>query len=148
MRPTTMQPVIRHNKREEDSVQLQAAAYARKTYPHVRFVSDAAGLKLTKNQAVKRAKMNSGRGWSDMFFAYPSRGYHGLFVELKKDGVAIYVTKGPRKGELVKNEQIELEAEFLRQMNEVGYIGRFAVGFAAFKRLLDWYMENEQAELF
>ena len=80
-----------------------------------------------------------------MFIAKPSRGYHGLFLELKKDGVAIYVTKGPRKGELVASEQIEIEAAFLKKMNDEGYLARFAVGFESAKKIIDWYFENENA---
>lgn len=83
-----------------------------------------------------------------MFIAYPSRGYHGLFLELKKDGVSIYVSRGPRKGQLVADEQIIIEAAFLEKMNNLGYFARFAVGFDKTKALIDWYMENENASLF
>lgn len=139
----------RRNKKEEEGVQLLVARYLKKYYPHVRFISDyAAGLKLTQNQAAKRKAMNSGRGWSDIFIAYPSRGYHGLFIELKKDGVAIYVSRGPRKGELVADEQIQIEAVFIKEMNDLGYFARFAVGYQKAVKLIDWYMENEQTSIF
>lgn len=136
-------------KKHEESVQRQVASYLRKEYPGIEFHSDyAAGLKLTENQARIRKLLNSGRGWSDMFIAYPSRGYHGLFLELKKDGVSIYVSRGPRKGQLVADEQIIIEAAFLEKMNHLGYFARFAVGFDKTKALIDWYMENENASLF
>ena len=83
-----------------------------------------------------------------MFIPYPSRGYHGLFLELKQDGVTIYCKIGPRKGELVADEQIQIEAAFLEKMNKLGYFGRFAVGFDAATKIIDWYMENENASLF
>lgn len=133
-------------KKHEESIQRRVSTYIKSTYPGVEFHSDyAAGLHLTENQAKIRKSLNSGRGWSDMFIAKPSRGYHGLFLELKKDGVAIYVTKGPRKGELVASEQIEIEAAFLKKMNDEGYLARFAVGFESAKKIIDWYFENENA---
>lgn len=134
-------------KKHEENVQRRVATYIRREFPGVEFHSDyAAGLKLTENQARIRKSLNSGRGWSDMFIAYPSRGYHGLFLELKKDDVAIYVTRGPRKGQLVASQQIEIEAAFLEKMNSLGYLARFTVGYTKAITLIDWYLckpENE-----
>lgn len=137
-------------KKAEENVQRRVATYLRHEYPGVEFHSDyAAGLKLTENQAKIRKSLNSGRGWSDMFIAYPSRGYHGLFLELKKEGVSIYCKTGPRKGQLVANEQIEIEAEFLDKMNKLGYLARFTVGYDKAIALIDYYMEKpENASLF
>jgi hypothetical protein len=137
-------------KKHEENVQRRVATYLRREYPGVEFHSDyAAGLKLTENQARIRKSLNSGRGWSDMFIAYPSRGYHGLFLELKKDGVSIYCKTGPRKGQLVASEQIEIEAEFLDKMNKLGYLARFTVGYDKAIALIDYYMEKpENASLF
>lgn len=134
-------------KKHEESVQRRVATYLRKNYPDVEFHSDyAAGLKLTENQAKIRKSLNSGRGWSDMFIAEPKREYHGLFLELKKDGVSIYCKTGPRKGQLVANEQIEIEAMFLEKMNKKGYFARFAVGFDKTVQIIDWYMEKQQTQ--
>jgi len=76
-----------------------------------------------------------------MFIPYPSRGYHGIFLELKRDNVSIYVTRGNRKGQLVADEQIQIEAAFLKRMNDLGYFARFAVGYNVAKKIIDWYME-------
>lgn len=84
-----------------------------------------------------------------MFIAYPSRGYHGLFLELKKDGVSIYCKTGPRKGKLVASEQIQIEAQFLEKMNKLGYFARFGVGYDATVKIISWYMDRpENLELF
>lgn len=83
-----------------------------------------------------------------MFIAYPSKGYMGLFIELKKDDTAIYVKRGPRKGKLVKNEQIEIEAAFLNKMNGLGYLARFAIGYDSAIKLIDGYFGNTNATLF
>lgn len=147
-RPKNVRYIPKHKKHEE-SIQRRVANYLRKNYPHVEFHSDyAAGLHLTENQAKIRKSLNSCRGWSDMFIAYPSKGYMGLFIELKKDDTAIYVKRGPRKGQLVKNEQIEIEAAFLNKMNGLGYLARFAVGYDSAIKLIDGYFGNLNASLF
>lgn len=137
-------------KKNEELLQRRIANYLRTEYPDVEFHSDyAAGLKLTENQSKIRKSLNSGRGWSDMFIAEPKRGYHGLFLELKKEGVSIYCKIGPRKGELVADEQIQIEAAFLEKMNKKGYFARFAVGYEKTIQIIDWYMERpKNLELF
>ena len=133
----------RRNKKPEEGVQLLVSRYLKKYHPDISFHSDyAAGLHLTINQAKKRKAMNSERGWSDMFIAYPSRDYHGLFLELKKDNVSIYVKQGPRKGQLVADEQVQIEAQFLERMNKLGYLGRFCVGYEASIKLIEWYLDR------
>lgn len=140
----------RRNTKPEESVQKRVCAYLKKNYPDLDYHSDyAAGLHLTMAQAVTRKALNSGRGWADLLVMKPSRGYGALFLELKKPGTSIYVTKGPRKGELVKDEQIEIEAAFLKRMNDLGYLARFCVGYEASIKLINWYMEKpEDTEVF
>lgn len=137
-------------KKTEEGIQKRVCTYLRTEYPFIRFHSDyAAGLHLTESQARINKSLQSGRGWSDLFIPFPSRGYHGLFLELKKDGTSIYVTRGPRKGKLVQNEQIIIEADFLRDMNKHGYFARFAIGYDHAVKLIDWYMDRPQnAEMF
>lgn len=137
-------------KKHEEALQLRVCSYLRSEYPHVEFHGDyAAGMKLTANQAITRRKMQSGRGWSDIFIAYPSKGFHGMFIELKKEGTNIYVTRGPRKGQFVQNEQILNEAAFIKKMEKLGYFARFGCGYDKTIELIDWYFERpENAELF
>lgn len=136
-------------KKPEQNLQLRICNYLNKYYPGVSFHSDyAAGMYLTRNQASIRKKLNSGRGWSDIFIAAPNKGYHGLFLELKKDGTAIYVSRGPRKGELVSDEQINIEAKFLNKMNKLGYFARFGVGYDKTIAIIDWYFGRMNESLF
>lgn len=145
--------------KHEESLQKSICRYLRKYYPYVEFHSDyAAGLKLTKNQATIRKSLQSGRGWSDMFIPYPMTHkrpdgtevtYHGLFLELKKAGTTIYVSRGANKGQLSADEQIRIEAAFLDRMNSLGYFARFGVGYDHTTRLIDWYFQKPQnSELF
>lgn len=137
-------------KRREELIQRRVCTYLRKEYPHVLFHSDySAGLGLTENQAKINKSLQWGPGWPDVFIAHPSRGYHGLFLELKKEGVTIKVKIGPRKGELVANEHIQQQARVHELLKKDGYLAGFAVGFDHAVKIIDWYFERpENASLF
>ncbi len=142
-RPTTP---TRRKRKPEEAIQLRICNYLKREYPGLDFHSDySAGLHLTINQAKVRKALNSGRGWADLFIPTPSRGYSGLFLELKRDDTAIYT----KKGRLVADEQIQIEAAFLARMNKLGYLARFAVGYDQALKLIRWYfMEKEDDEPF
>lgn len=135
----------RRNLKIEEDIHLRACRYLKTHYKDVDFLTDfAAGMRMTMGQAVKRKAMNSGRGWTDITILKPSRGYHGLLIDMKKDGTNIYVTRGPRKGELVADEQIQLQAAFMKRMNDMGYLARFCVGYEQFTTLVNWYFEQDK----
>ena len=79
----------------EAEVQKQVATYIRMQYPDVVFHSDfGSGVKLNYKQAVMQKIQNGGRrAWPDMFIAEPQphgrNWYHGLFIELKKEGTRL-----------------------------------------------------------
>lgn len=109
----------------------------------------ASGAYLTAGQNSARRAIQPNPGWSDLFIPYPSRGYHGLFIELKKEGVSIYKKIGPEKGQMVADPQIRAEAEFIERMNKLGYLARFGIGYDKIVKIIDWYMERpENLEIF
>lgn len=63
---------------------------------------------------------------SDIVLAVPSRGYHGLFIELKKEGGRA------RPGQL----------EFINAVRQQGYAAEVIEGWKAAVRLLTWYMDR------
>lgn len=126
------------NPDSEQALQKQVCQYLKLQYPHIIFRTDfAAGLGLTMRQAATHKSMQSGRAYPDLFIAYPSRGYHGLFIELKKDGVTIY----KKDGELVASEHVREQAAVLEDLNRLGYLARFAVGFDQAMQLIDKYLD-------
>lgn len=134
----------RRNLKIEEDIHLRACRYLKTNYKGVDFLTDfAAGMRMTPGQAKKRKAMNSGRGWPDITILQPSRGFYGLLIDIKKDGTSIYVTKGPRKGELVADEHIREQAAFMERMNKHGYFARFAVGYEHFCQIVDWYFMKE-----
>jgi hypothetical protein len=113
-------------KQRERSIQRAITKHLLQEYPGVDFFNDwASGAYLTKGQNLARLGIQPNAGWADLFIPYPSRGYHGLFVELKREGVKIY----RRDGKMVTNDQIQLEAQFITRMNKLGYLARFAIGY-------------------
>lgn len=108
------------------------------------FRTDGGGLKLNKNQAIQYASMQSGNGWPDLFIPYSSRGYHGLFLELKKEGTSIYLKRDPTK--LVADTHIRNQVTTLRRLNEQGYFARFAIGYSGAIAMIDWYMQRPETQ--
>jgi hypothetical protein len=146
-------------KKTEESIQRRVASYIKKHYSYVDFHSDyGAGLHLSQHQALVQQSLQSGKGWADMFIAWPTtiektdgttQHYCGLFLELKREGTAIYVSRGPRKGLLVQNEHIATQAAFIKRMRERGYCAMFGIGYDKTIQIIDWYMgQPSNASLF
>lgn len=71
----------------------------------------------------------------------------GLFLELKKTDFNLYVTRGPRKGEMIKNEHIETQAESLRNLRANWYWADFAAGEEDARRKITAYVNGDLEEL-
>lgn len=132
----------------EADLQIQVADYLRLRYPNVIFHSDyGSGIKLTMRQAAMQKRMNGGqRAYPDMFIALPkirsvsAEGlphiYHGLFIELKREGTRIL----KKDGEYVADKHIREQAAMLQELELLGYRAVFAVGFDQAKQIIDSYM--------
>lgn len=120
----------------EESLQLGVCQYLRLQYPNVLFTSDASGVRLTMRQAVDMKNMKSEKGWPDMFIAEPRLGFHGLYIELKKQGEKLF----KRDGVTYKNEHLEQQAEMISKLKQRGYCATFAIGFDDAKLVIDNYL--------
>lgn len=134
----------------EDSLQLNVAKHLRQFYPGVFFHSDTGSGGLKSKAAARRGRaMNYARGWPDMQIPVPRRGFSGLFIELKKDGVQLKRTEAPR--EILKGDKTlrqpgdwwdrhtEEQHACHKYLRSNGFYVDFAVGEAAALRLIDWY---------
>ncbi|MCR5700214.1 MAG: hypothetical protein K6G49_02160 [Candidatus Saccharibacteria bacterium] len=132
---------------KESVIQQQVADYLKLQYPKVIFHSDfGSGIKLTMGQAVKQKRLNGGRrAWPDMFVAEPQPHgrdwYHGLFIELKKEG-----TRLKKKNGEWSSEHIAEQAAMLSDLQHRGYMADFALGFDQAKRLIDDYLKEVKHE--
>lgn len=121
----------------EAELQKQVAIYIRMQYPDVIFHSDfGSGVKLTPWQAKMQKMQNGGRrAWPDMFIAEPHGKWHGLFIELKKDGVRLK----KKSGEWA-SDHITEQAALLDELTNKGYMADFAIGFEQALNLIDDYL--------
>ena len=122
----------------EAELQTWVADYIRMQYPDVLFHSDyGSGIKLTIGQAAKQKRQNGGRrGWPDMFIAKGVGAYHGLFIELKKEGTRIWKKDGSPASDHIA-EQIRV----INKLNDLGYKAVIACGFNEAKEVIDKYLE-------
>lgn len=121
----------------EAELQKQVAIYIRMQYPDVIFHSDfGSGVKLTPWQAKMQKMQNGGRrAWPDMMVAEPVGKYHGLFIELKREG-----TRLKKKNGDWATEHIAEQSALLSELSDKGYKAEFAVGFEQALNLIDNYL--------
>ncbi len=116
-------------------VQEQVTSYIRLQYPNVVFKCDLNGVNLGMLLYMKLRKLGNKRGHPDLVIYEARKGYNGLFLELKKDGFKLL----KKNGDFV-NEHIKEQAEYLKSLNNKGYLAVFACGFDEAKRILDGYL--------
>lgn len=129
----------------ESELQIKVADHLRLQYPSILFHSDyGSGVKLTARQAAIQRRQNGGiKGWPDMFIAKPRLCYHGLFIELKKEGTRLKKKNGQWATAHLAEQAMVLEA-----LRHKGYAAEFAVGFDEAKAVIDEYLGGpEQAEV-
>lgn len=124
----------------------QVVQYLKMQYPAVIFRTDfAAGMKLPIWLAVRQKKMQSGRGYPDLFVAEPrtidNMTYYGLFLELKKEGEVIYRQDGAIRAS--KDNHLAEQQAMIIRLTELGYSAHFAIGFDQAQTLLDWYLSDK-----
>jgi len=122
----------------EKTLHRAVCDYLRYQYPYVIFNTDLSGsMRLTMGQAVAIKALRSNRGFPDLVIYEPRYKYHGLFIELKKEGERLY-TKNGRPTSPHIAEQIQC----LERLRSRGYKAEFAVGFDQAKELIDNYLNQ------
>lgn len=126
----------------ELDTQMMLADYIRLNYPEVIFHSDfGSGVRLTMGQAIKQKRLNGGRrAWPDMLIAEPVGKYHGLFIELKKDGTRIL----KKDGTLVADEHIREQHHMLCELEKKGYKAVFGVGLEQCIDIVNGYLGKKE----
>lgn len=124
-------------KRENREYQIckALAIYLRLQYPKVLFHYDLAGLNLSRSQAGMTKAIQGGKGWPDLFIAQPIGEYHGLFIEVKKEGTILWKVKGGPATDHI-GDQIDM----LNRLAEQGYYALFGIGFDHCRELIDSYL--------
>lgn len=126
----------------EAELQKQVAIYIRMQYPDVIFHSDfGSGAKLSPWQARMQKIQNGGRrAWPDMMIAEPIGKYHGLFMELKREGARLKKQNGEWASSHIAEQNI-----MLNELSNKGYKAEFAIGFEQALDLIDDYLGGKYA---
>lgn len=128
-------------KNKEEKLQIAVCDYIRLKYKDVIFCSDVGSrVRLTKSQAGKAKMMRSGRGHPDLFIAEPKGEFHGMYLELKADGVKVF----KKDGTLRKDRHLEEQYEMLQRLKKKKYFAEFAIGFDEAKLYIDYYLGYKQ----
>lgn len=121
---------------DEFALQVAICDWLRDNYPAVPFQSDWSGIRLTTGQAVKLNRVKYGRGWPDLFVAYPAHGFHGAYLELK-----LSVDDYRRQdGQLRQTQHIQEQNDTLFKLRCLGYWAYFVGGYEEAIRTLEWYL--------
>lgn len=121
----------------EKTLHRAVCDYIRYQYPDVMFNSDMSGAtKLTIGQAVAMKNLRSNRGYPDLVIYEPRGGFHGLFIELKDEGVKLW----KRSGEPT-TPHIAEQSECLIKLDSRGYAVAFAVGFDEAVKIIKEYLK-------
>lgn len=97
--------MIRH---DEDALQMQCVAWFRFQWPRLARLlhhSPNGGLRNIR-EAARFKQMGTQAGFPDLVLLVPSKGYHGLFIEMK--------TKTGRQSDAQKDYQKQVESEGYR----------------------------------
>lgn len=121
----------------EKIVHKQICTYLAMQYKDVIFRTDAAGIRLTIGQAKQMKCLQSPGAYPDLFIAEPRNGYHGLYLEIKKDRGTIY----NKKGELRASMHIQDQKGMIERLRGKGYRANFACGFNEAKEIIDKYLK-------
>lgn len=130
-------------RKTEQMEQIALANYIVTEYPDVEFHSDTgSGMKMTVGQAkIQKALQGGRRGWPDLFIAEPRNHWHGLYIELKTEGVHL-----KKKDGTWANEHFAEQAEQMARLDAKGYACYFAGDFDEAKEIIDDYMGKEVPE--
>jgi hypothetical protein len=122
----------------EKSLHRAVCDYLRYQYPGVLFNSDLSGsMKLSMHQAVQLKSLRNKRGYPDLMIYEPRGIYHGLFIELKKEGERLYKKNGQPA-----SPHIEEQIGCLLELRMRNYKAEFAVGFEMAKEFIDNYLRG------
>jgi hypothetical protein len=121
--------------RVEEKIQIDLFSYLKLQYPHVIALSEPSGVRVSMGLATKLKKMRSAHTQLDIFLLHPSKGYHGMAIELKAKNIY------KKDGSLYKDEHLEDQQRTIDQLNKLGYKATFAVGFDEARNLIDDYLK-------
>lgn len=114
--------------------------YVSISYPGVIFNVDLSGVPLSMKQAKTAKMLRSHRGFPDFILIEPRGGYHGLFIEIKREGTKLRWRDGTWR-----DEHIAEQAEMIDLLLSRGYMAGFGIGLDECIKIVDEYMKFNPA---
>jgi len=124
---------------KEYLIQVAICDYLKHKYPDVEFRSDLGGIRLTIGPARKIQRIQKQRAWPDLWISEARMGYHGLYLEIKKDRDELYT----KEGKIRVNQHIIEQWHMLKRLRERGYMACFVCGLDHAIDTIDWYLKGE-----
>lgn len=105
------------------------AEYAVIKHPCLEYMySTLNGVRLTMRQAVKAKLSGNKKGVPDIVLPYPSNGFHGLYIELKREKLSS--TSAEQK-------------KYIAYLNSVGYSAHVSKGSESAIRIIEDYLKGD-----
>ncbi len=124
----------------EIDLHLAVCRFISLKYPNVLFFSDGSGLRMSIGLAKQFKRLRSSNGVPDLFIAEPRKGYHGLFLEIKKKDAGVFL----KDGSLSKNKHVREQAAVLDHLSHKGYFAAFGIGLDQCCEIVDYYLGFEE----
>lgn len=123
----------------ESDEQKRIKEHLDKHYPKLIYKFDwLSGAKLSIGLAKKAKSLGNTRSYPDLFISFPSQGFHGLFIELKRPGTRILKKNGE-----YANDHYKEQGDTLSTLNSLGYLARFEIGSDNACKTIDSYLADE-----
>ena len=113
--------------------------FIRYKYPDVIFTSDGSGVyNQSIGASVKLKMLKSSTGIPDIIILEARGVYHGLMIEMKSTGTAVF----KKDGTIRANKHLQEQNDMLRRLSWKGYKAEFAIGLDEAIVLIDEYMKQ------
>ena len=122
--------------KDEYIICRQISIWLRIQYPEILFHFDYAGLNHSKAQAGMMKAIQGERGFPDLCIFEPRGNFHGLFVEIKKDGEKLFNKKGK-----YRTPHLTTQADMIKRLIKKGYYSEFGIGFSNCKDIIENYLK-------
>jgi predicted DNA-binding protein YlxM (UPF0122 family) len=118
---------------EEQAMLFEWSEWMSAKYPYLRmmYAIPNGGLRAKKTAVSLKAE-GVKAGVPDIFFPYPEGGFHGLFIEMKR-----------QKGGILSVEQ----REYMEHLAEVGYCVVVCEGFEEGKQIIEDYINDRTSNI-
>jgi hypothetical protein len=119
---------IQHERSEQEAL----ITWARIVYPDELLFAIPNSLVRTCVQARNMARSGLRSGVPDLCLAVARKGYHGLYIELKRTP-----EKGQPKGQVTAKQR-----EIIDHLNSRGYLAKICYGWDSARETISEYMES------